>query len=72
MTGISGDLLNLLQCPRGGSPLEETSAGLYCPRCGLRFAVQDGIPILLMEQAQLPNGVACFADLVCEASPALK
>jgi uncharacterized protein YbaR (Trm112 family) len=30
---------------------------------GLRYPVQDGLPVMLMEEAQLPEGVAALEDL---------
>ena len=52
--------LELLCCPaeEAGAPchgaLEETADGLRCLRCGRIYPVEDGIPVLLADQARRP------------------
>lgn len=54
MTTIAPELLAILRCPkckgalRGG---ELPQAFLECPACRLRYAVRDGIPIMLIDEA---------------------
>ena len=54
MTIIAPELLAILRCPkckgalRGGSA---TQAFLECPACQLRYAIRDGIPIMLIDEA---------------------
>jgi len=51
-------LLEILCCPAdpGGSPchgeLEERADGLRCRVCGLVYPVEDGIPVMLQDQAR--------------------
>jgi uncharacterized protein YbaR (Trm112 family) len=51
-------LLEILCCPAerdGGAchgDLEELPDGLRCRRCGLVYPVQDGIPVMLQDQAK--------------------
>jgi uncharacterized protein YbaR (Trm112 family) len=51
-------LLEILACPqckKPVTPLPDHSA-LDCPACGLRYKVEKGIPIMLIEEAeQLPR-----------------
>lgn len=65
---ISPDLLAILRCPLNPSKaklvLEEDT--LVCERCGLRFAIKDGFPVLVVEEAQLPTGVTSLAELICQ------
>lgn len=51
---IPPDLRAILACPRCKGPVEETGdgAGLLCPACGLVYPVEDGIPIMLEEEAR--------------------
>ncbi|RUL89600.1 Trm112 family protein [Tautonia sociabilis] len=65
---ISEELLSLLVCPMGKAPLRLEDGALVCSRCGLRFAVQDDIPNMLVEEAELPEGCHSLADLECVRS----
>jgi uncharacterized protein len=62
---VSEDLLSLLVCPLGKAPLRREGNTLVCTRCGPRFAIQDDIPNMLIEEAELPPGFASLADLEC-------
>jgi len=52
-------LLEILCCPaeHGGTAcrgdLEERPDGLRCRKCGLLYPVEEGIPVMLQEQARL-------------------
>ncbi len=50
---LDPDLLEILACPDCKGPLEPTkdSSGLRCDRCRLTYRIEDGIPILLVDQA---------------------
>ena len=56
MTGmpLPAALLEILVCPQCKGPLEERPEGpsLACARCRLVFPVRDGIPIMLLDEAQ--------------------
>lgn len=62
---ISPDLLEILVCPLGKSALQLDGDRLICKRCGPVFFIQDGIPIMLIEEAQLPDGCSSIQDLPC-------
>jgi uncharacterized protein YbaR (Trm112 family) len=62
---ISDEMLALLVCPIGRSPLRREGEALACVRCGTRFAIVDDIPRMLVEDATLPEGCATPADLEC-------
>ena len=49
---LSEKLLDILACPGCYGSLKEVGAYLLCPACSLRFPVQDGIPVLLLSEAQ--------------------
>jgi hypothetical protein len=62
---ISPDLLQILVCPMGKSELELDGDRLICKRCGPVFHIKDGIPIMLIEEAELPEGCSSVQDLPC-------
>lgn len=62
---LSPELLELLVCPLGKEPLRLEGNGLVCTSCGLTFRIEDGIPNMLIEDAQLPDGVTDVKQLEC-------
>jgi len=62
---ISKELLNVLCCPIGKSPLKQEDETLVCLKCGVVFEVVDGIPILLIDEAKLPKGIKDISELKC-------
>jgi uncharacterized protein len=71
-TDLDPQLLAILACPADhhGPLLVEESAGettLVCPYCRSSFPVQDGIPVLLADDATPgPNGLGVAAPGVAE------
>ena len=51
---VDPELLSILVCPRckGELRYEESPPSLVCEACGLRYPVRDGIPILLIDEAE--------------------
>ncbi len=47
-------LREILVCPKCKGDLEyvEAPPSLVCERCQLRYEIQDGIPIMLIEEAK--------------------
>ncbi len=64
--GISRDLLEMLVCPLGKAELRLEGETLICTRCGPAFKIEDGIPIMLIEEATLPEGIQGIEDLPCQ------
>jgi hypothetical protein len=50
---LTQDLLEILACPQCKGDLEyrEGESRLLCPTCRLSYAVRDGIPVMLVDQA---------------------
>ena len=50
---VSPELLALLVCPKCKGDLEyrEAESALDCHACHLRYAIRDGIPIMLIDEA---------------------
>jgi hypothetical protein len=46
-------LLDIMQCPSCAGSLSEVMdpPSLLCAGCGLRYPVEDGIPVMLIEEA---------------------
>lgn len=51
---LSPDLLGILVCPacKGDLVYSEAEARLTCNACRLRYRVEDGIPVMLVEEAE--------------------
>jgi len=59
-TTIRPSVLALLRCPLTRSTLRQEGDTLVSDQpegAGLRYPIRDGIPVLLMDQAELPDGV---------------
>ena len=65
---IAQDLLEILRCPMDPSRTRLTLEGehLLCQRCGLKFPVKDGFPVLIAEEAELPAGCSGLDQLPCQ------
>ncbi len=62
---LDPQLLDILACPSAdhapltvGSPTDPAADALTCTSCGRVFPVRDGIPVLLLDEAELPGGTA--------------
>jgi uncharacterized protein len=62
---IHKELLDMLVCPMGKAELRLEGNVLICTRCGPRFRIEDDIPIMLIEEAELPEGIASADQLPC-------
>jgi uncharacterized protein len=51
-------LAEILVCPADQGDLDQDEANLrlVCQMCGRRYPVRDGIPVMLIEEAELPDG----------------
>lgn len=50
-------LLEILVCPndRGAVEYREAEAVIVCATCGYRYPVRDGIPVMLIDEAERPQ-----------------
>jgi uncharacterized protein len=55
-TLIDPDLLEIMQCPvDAGRLMEQRDPDvLLCDKCGRRYPVRDGIPVMLVDEALPP------------------
>jgi uncharacterized protein len=49
---IDQELLSILACPSCKSPVTQKSDRLVCTGCGLRYPIRDGIPVMLVDEAE--------------------
>ena len=63
---LSSQTLDMLVCPRDKQSLWEETSGLICPQ-GHRYAVIEGIPILLVSEVEQTHIEATRALLLAEA-----
>lgn len=65
---IFNEVLKWLRCPidpNRQAQLRDTETHLTCERCQVRFRIQDGVPNMLVDEAELPEGCRRLADLPC-------
>ena len=55
---LSKELLDILVCPacKGDLDYDKVKATLTCQACRLRYAIEDDIPIMLVEEAEKLDG----------------
>jgi uncharacterized protein YbaR (Trm112 family) len=55
---IDKELLEILACPKCKMEVKLEGEQLVCtnPQCGLRYPIRDGIPVMLIEEAEKPQG----------------
>ena len=66
---VEKHLLEILRCPESRGELiyfSEANAGdgeefLFCPRSKLRYRIDEGIPVMLIDDAQRLDDEACAA-----------
>lgn len=53
---IDEKLLKILACPACKSDIKLENEKIVCTKCGLRFPIRDGIPIMLIDEAEKSKG----------------
>ena len=51
---IEQSLLDILACPQCKEPIrqDEENSVLVCDKCRIKYPVRDGIPVMLVEEAE--------------------
>lgn len=54
---IEKELLDILACPacKGDVKLDEAAQRIICLACGRRYPIRDGIPVMLIDEAEMPQ-----------------
>ena len=50
---IDKELLNILACPACKGDVELKINKIVCKSCGKKYPVKDGIPVMLIDEAQI-------------------
>jgi len=49
---IDKDLLEILACPACKGDIQEKDNTLVCTKCGRKYPIRDGIPVMLIDEAE--------------------
>jgi uncharacterized protein YbaR (Trm112 family) len=52
---VDAKLLGLLACPACKADVNREGDHIVCVACGRRYPIRDGVPIMLLEAAELPS-----------------
>ena len=54
---IDKELLEILACPacKGDIIYDQENEKLICQKCRRRYPIRDGIPVMLIDEAELPK-----------------
>jgi hypothetical protein len=52
MKMIEQSLLDILACPQCKEAIRQDEGVLICDKCRLRYPVRDGIPVMLVDEAE--------------------
>jgi uncharacterized protein YbaR (Trm112 family) len=61
-TPLDPDLLAILRCPLTRSPLRQEGDWLIAEVGGLRYPIREGFPVMLIEEAKLPQPFKTLAE----------
>ena len=51
---IDKELLDILACPLCKTDVKMEGGRIVCSKCGRRYPIKDDIPIMLIDEAELP------------------
>jgi uncharacterized protein YbaR (Trm112 family) len=51
---ISKELLDILACPLCKTDVRLENDRIVCTQCGRRYPIKDEIPVMLIDEAELP------------------
>jgi len=52
---IDKELLEILACPVCKTDVKIQNTKIVCTKCGRRYPIKDGIPVMLIDEAELPS-----------------
>ena len=53
---IDKELLDILACPLCKEEVKLEDDKILCTKCGRRYPIRDDIPIMIIEEAEVPEG----------------
>lgn len=67
---LDPEFMKILRCPidpkREAALSQPDETHLECTRCHVQYAIRDGFPILLMDEAKLPADCSSIEKLPCQ------
>ena len=51
-TDVDASLLEILACPEDKQPIVKMDDKIACTHCGKRYPIRDGIPVMLIDEAE--------------------
>ncbi len=51
---IDKELLEIMACPVCKAPVVQQDDRIVCTACGRRYPIRDDIPVMLVDEAELP------------------
>jgi len=68
---LDPEFMKILRCPidpkREATLSQPDEKQLVCSRCQVRYPIRDGFPILLMDEAVLPDDCSSIEKLPCQS-----
>ena len=52
---IDKELLDILACPACKSDVKLENEKIVCTKCGRRYPIKDDIPVMLIDEAEMPH-----------------
>jgi uncharacterized protein YbaR (Trm112 family) len=52
---IDKELLDILACPACKADVKLEGERIVCTKCGRRYPIKDDIPIMLIDEAEMPG-----------------
>lgn len=52
---IDKEMLDILACPACRADVKLEGDRIVCVKCGRRYPIKEGIPIMLTEEAEMPG-----------------
>ena len=53
---IDEELLKIMCCPACHGDVIEQESKIACLKCGRKYPIRDGIPVMLLDEAEMPEG----------------
>ena len=52
---VDKELLDILACPFCKSGVKLEGEGILCVSCGRKYPIRNGIPVMLVDEAEIPG-----------------
>ncbi len=59
---IDSELLEILACPLCKTEIRLEDDKIVCTKCGRRYPIKDDIPVMLIDEAELPEDTGLPTD----------